>query len=99
YYLTYAMGFPEKIGYAMSKSVTGPWEHKGILNELACNSNTNHQSFIEFKGKSYFIYHTGAINPHGGSYRRSVAIDDLHYNADGTIKRIVMTTEGVSPAK
>lgn len=99
YYLTYAMGFPEKIGYAMSKSVTGPWEYKGILNELAGNSNTNHQSVIEFKGKSYFIYHTGAINPHGGSYRRSVAIDDLHYNADGTIKRIVMTTEGVAPVK
>lgn len=99
YYLTYAMGFPEKIGYAMSKSVTGPWEYKGILNELAGNSNTNHQSIIEFKGRSYFIYHTGAINPHGGSYRRSVAIDDLHYNADGTIKRIVMTSEGVAPNK
>ena len=99
YYLTYAMGFPEKIGYAMSKSITGPWEYKGILNELAGNSNTNHQSIIEFKGRSFFIYHTGGHVPDGGSFRRSVAIDDLHYNPDGAIKRIVMTSEGVAPVK
>lgn len=99
YYLSYATGFPEKIAYAMSKSVTGPWEYKGILNELAGNSNTNHQAIIDFKGKSYFIYHNGGLNPDGGSFRRSVCIDDLFYNPDGTIKRIVMTTEGATPAK
>jgi arabinoxylan arabinofuranohydrolase len=99
YYLSYASGFPEKIAYAMSKSVTGPWEYKGILNELAGNSNTNHQAIIDFKGRSYFIYHNGGSVPDGGSFRRSVCIDDLFYNADGTIKRIVMTTEGATPAK
>ena len=95
YYLSYAYQFPEKIAYAMSRSINGPWEFKGILNELAGNSNTNHQSIIDFKGKSYFIYHTGGLNPDGGSFRRSVCIDRLYYNKDGTIKRIVMTTEGV----
>ncbi len=99
YYLSYASGFPEKISYAMSKKVTGPWEYKGILNELAGNSNTNHQSIIDFKGKSYFIYHNGGIQPNGGSFRRSVCIDYLVYNPDGTIKRVVMTSEGVSAAK
>ncbi|WP_295800131.1 glycoside hydrolase family 43 protein [uncultured Microbulbifer sp.] len=98
YYLTYAMGFPEKIGYAMSKSIEGPWEYKGILNELAGNSNTNHQSIIDYKGRSFFIYHNGGT-PEGGSFRRSVCIDDLHYNEDGTIKRVVMTSEGVAPVK
>jgi beta-xylosidase len=98
YYLSYAMGFPEKTAYAMSKSIEGPWEYKGILNELAGNSNTNHQSIIEYKGNSYFIYHNGGT-PKGGSFRRSVAIDDLHYNEDGTIKRIVMTSEGVDPVE
>lgn len=98
YYLTYAMGFPEKIGYAMSKSIEGPWEFKGILNELAGNSNTNHQSVIDYKGRSFFIYHNGGT-PEGGSFRRSVCIDDLHYNEDGTIKRVVMTSEGVAPVK
>lgn len=97
YYLSYAYGFPEKTAYAMSTSITGPWEFTDILNEVAGNSNTNHQSIIEFKDKSYFIYHNGSINPHGGSFRRSVCIDYLYYNPDGTIKRVVMTTEGVDP--
>jgi len=99
YYLSYASFFPEKISYAMSRSINGPWKFKGILNEVAGNSNTNHQSIIDFKGKSYFIYHNGSLPLDGGSFRRSVCIDYLHYNKDGTIKRIIMTTEGVNPAK
>ena len=95
YYLSYAYQFPEKIAYAMSKSVTGPWEFKGILNEVAGNSNTNHQAIIEFKGKDYFIYHNGSIPTHGGSFRRSVCVDRLYYNADGTMKRVIMTSEGI----
>ncbi|WP_346860376.1 glycoside hydrolase family 43 protein [uncultured Draconibacterium sp.] len=95
YYLSYAYQFPEKTAYAMSKSITGPWEYKGILNELAGNSNTNHQSIIEFKNKWYYIYHTGGIQPNGGSFRRSVCIDEMHYNPDGTIQRVIMTSEGI----
>ena len=99
YYLSYAYEFPEKIAYAMSRNIEGPWEYKGILNEIAGNSNTNHQSIIEFKGNSYFIYHNGALTPDAGSFHRSVCIDQLYYNKDGTIKRIVMTSEGVKPVK
>lgn len=99
YYLSYASGFPEKIVYAMSKSIDGPWQYKGILNELAGNSNTNHQAIIHFKGKDYFIYHNGGINPNGGSFRRSVCVDRLYYNPDGTIKRVIMTTEGIAGTK
>ncbi len=95
YYLSYAYQFPEKIAYAMSQSINGPWEFKGILNELAGNSNTNHQAIISFKGKDYFIYHNGAIQPNGGSFRRSVCVDQLFYNKDGTMKRVIMTTEGI----
>lgn len=99
YYLSYAYEFPEKIAYAMSRNIEGPWEYKGILNEIAGNSNTNHQSIIEFKGKWYFIYHNGALVPDAGSFHRSVCIDYLYYNKDGSMKRIVMTSEGVKPVK
>jgi hypothetical protein len=58
-----------------------------------------HQSIIEFKGKEYFIYHNGALVPDYGSFHRSVCIDYLYYNKDGTIKRIMMTSEGVQPVK
>lgn len=95
YYLSYAYQFPEKTAYARSRSINGPWEYMGILNELAGNSNTNHQAIIQFKGKWYFIYHNGALQPHGGSFRRSVCIDELKHKRNGTIERIVMTSEGV----
>ena len=96
YYLSYAYQFPEKIAYAMSKSINGPWEYKGILNEIAGNSNTNHQAIIDFKGKSYFIYHNGSIPTEGGSFRRSVCVDRLFYNNDGSMKRVIMTSEGIT---
>ena len=80
YYLSYASEFPEKICYAKSRSITGPRDHQAI---------------IEFKGDWYLIYHKGSINTAGGSFRRSVCIDRLYYNEDGTMKRIQMTTEGV----
>ena len=99
YYLSYASQFPEKIAYAMSKNINGPWAYKGILNEIAGNSNTNHQAIIDFKGKSYFIYHNGAINTDGGSFRRSICIDYLYYNRDATMKRVQMTTEGIGGTK
>ncbi|RKR80545.1 glycosyl hydrolase family 43 [Mucilaginibacter gracilis] len=96
YYLSYASGFPEKISYSMSDHINGPYQYKGIINEIAGNSNTNHQAIVQFKGEWYFIYHNGALQPNGGSFSRSVCIDRLLYNADGTIKRIKMTSEGVN---
>jgi beta-xylosidase len=99
YYLSYAYQFPEKTVYAMSRTIEGPWQYKGILNEIAGNCNTNHQAIIDFKGKSYFIYHNGTLVPDYASFHCSVCIDYLYYNTDGTIKRIIMTSEGVKAAK
>lgn len=95
YYLTYATEFPEKIAYAMADHIEGPYEYKGLLSEIAGNSNTIHQAITEFKDQWYFIYHNGGINTNGGSYSRSVCIDRLYHNFDGTIKRVDMTTEGI----
>ncbi len=95
YYLSFASEFPEKICYAMADNINGPWEYKGILNEVAGNSNTNHQAIVEFDGKWYFVYHNGAADVNGGSFRRSVCIDRLYYNEDGTMRRVQMTSEGI----
>ncbi|MEH7376655.1 family 43 glycosylhydrolase [Neobacillus drentensis] len=101
YYLSFAHNWPEGLAYAMSESPTGPWEYKGMLMDPFTsdpndknNSNTSHQSIIDFKGKSYIIYHTAAL-PTGSSYRRSVSIDRLYYNPDGTIKKVVPTSTGL----
>jgi beta-xylosidase len=95
YYLTFSIGFPEKTAYAMSRSIEGPWEYKGILNEVAGNCNTNHHAIVKFKGDWYFIYHNGSINTAGSSYRRSVCIDRLKYKKNGELERIQMTSEGI----
>lgn len=94
YYLSYGYGFPEKVAYAMSRNIYGPWEFKGILNEIAGNCETNRPAILDFKEKSYFFYHNGGLKD-GGSHRRSVCIDNLYYHSDGTMQRVIMTSEGV----
>lgn len=95
YYLSYAQGVPSKIGYAMSKSINGPWEYKGVLNEVPGNTGTNHHAILpDFGGKSYFFYHN-AVLPFANSTSRSVCVDYLYYNPDGTMKKIWMTSEGI----
>lgn len=95
YYLSYGYEMPEKVAYAMSKNIGGPWEFKGILNDVPANCETNRPCIIDFKDRSYFFYHNGKLE-NGGSHRRSVCIDYLHYNPDGTMKKIVMTDEGIT---
>lgn len=97
YYFSYASEYPEKIAYAMSDNIEGPWEYKGILNEIAGNSDTNHHSIVEFKDNWYFFYHNGGVQPDGSSSTRSTCIDRLYYNPDNTLKRVIMTSEGVDP--
>lgn len=94
YYLTYAAQWPEKIAYAMSNSIEGPWEYKGIISEVAGNSNTTHPGIINFKGRDWFFSHIGGLG--GGSGSRSVIIEPLYYNLDGTIKPIPASAAGAS---
>jgi len=100
YYLIYASAGtkPEMIEYCTAKSPTGPWTYQGIIQENVNNSFTTHPGIIDYKGKSYFFYHNGSL-PTGGSYRRSVCVDYMYYNEDGTIQKIIQTTEGVSKIK
>lgn len=100
YYLVYASKGEkaETIEYCTSDSPTGSWKHQGLLQESVTNSFTTHPGIIDYKGKSYFFYHNGSL-PNGGSYRRSVCVDYMYYNEDGTIKKIVQTTEGVAKIK
>lgn len=94
YYLSYASGYPSVTAYSTSSSINGPWTYRGVINDLLENSETNHQAIIEFRGNWHFIYHNAGL-PGGGTYRRSVCIDQLQYNDDGTIKKVVRTSTGV----
>ena len=94
YYLVYAANFPETVEYCTAKSITGPWEYRGLIQDRVVNSTTTHPGILDYKGKSYFFYHNGAL-PTGGSYRRGVCIDYLNYNADGSIQKVLQTVQGV----
>ena len=97
YYLTYpyVRENTEVLGYAMSKNPMGPYEYKGLImpeHENGCW--TNHHSIINYKGQWYLFYHQNAFSPRDDK-RRSVQIDKLYFNPDGTIKEVKKTMRGV----
>nr|WP_320060235.1 glycoside hydrolase family 43 protein [uncultured Bacteroides sp.] len=101
YYLTYASfgKGKENIAYATAPSMEGPWTPQGELTGTAENSFTIHPGIAEFKGKWYLFYHnaTLTLDGHKGAIgRRSVCVDELRYNSDGTMQRVEQTQQGVS---
>ena len=99
YYLTFPWvrveNGTETLAYAMSKSPLGPWDFKGIF--MAEHPNgcwTNHHSFVEYKGQWYLFYHTNFFSPKDDK-RRSVCIEKVTFNADGTIQEVKETMRGV----
>ena len=97
YYLTYpyVRENTEVLGYAMSKHPMGPYEYKGlIMAEHANGCWTNHHSIVNYQGQWYLFYHHNAFSPRDDK-RRSVQIEKLYFNADGTIREVKETMRGV----
>ena len=97
YYLTYpyVRENTEVLGYAMSKNPMGPYEYKGlIMAEHANGCWTNHHSIVNYKGQWYLFYHHNDLSLKDDK-RRSVCIDKLSFNADGTIQEVKPTMRGV----
>lgn len=107
YYMSYSgRANGTKIYYGMADHPLGPYEYKGvILDEV--NSGTNHHSIVEYKGQWYLFYHNSDLflenEPADSeelkykSFRRSVCVDYLFYNDDGTIKKVIPTKKGIEP--
>lgn len=97
YYLFWPGGpLPEFIGYSTSKSAQGPWKYGGIIMPAEGKSFTNHPGVIDFRGKTYFFYHNGAL-PGGSGFTRSVSVQELNFNKDGSISPFKMTN-GITEA-
>lgn len=82
----------------MSDKIEGPYRPVSVISEIAGNSNTTHPAIVNFKGQWIFFSHNGGL-PDGTSYSRSVIAEPIYYNADGTIKNIPPTAEGVKELK
>ncbi len=96
YYLFYAMGWREQMAYATTDNLMGTeWQYGGLLMPPSATANTNHPAVIDFNGKTYFIYHNGAL-PWGSGFRRSVCVEEFSINEDGTIDPIQETSTGLT---
>jgi hypothetical protein len=101
YYLT----FPhvenkiERLEYATSNNPLGPFKWAGvIMDESPTGCWTVHQSIIEFKNQWYLFYHDRDYSPNFDK-ARSVRVDSLFFNPDGTIQKVIPTLRGVGVTK
>jgi hypothetical protein len=97
YYLTYphVAHKTERLEYATSRSPLGPFEVRGVLmDESPTGCWTNHQSITQFKNQWYLFYHHNDLSP-AFDKNRSVRVDSLFFNPDGTIRKVRPTLRGV----
>lgn len=94
YYLLYANGWCDDgaMVYATSDKPMGPYTYQGKVLETV-SSFTTHGSIVEFKGKWYIFYHTMDLS--NNDFRRSVCVDELFFNEDGSIQTVTPTMKGV----
>ncbi len=99
YYMAYASTCcPEGIGYAMSSSPTGPWKYKGMIMDGNPRSNGNHPGIIDYKGNSYVFglnYEILKQTMAKHYERRSVGLEKITYNEDGTIQKLPFWSKNV----
>ncbi len=97
YYLFYAMNWREEMAYAMADDPMGRWDFKQRIMPPSATSNTNHPAVIDFNGKTYFIYHNGALSK-GSGYRRSVCIQELEFDEEGYVYPLTELSIGLGGA-
>lgn len=97
YYMTYphVQNKTERLEYAVGDNPMGPLKFTGtIMDESPTGCWTNHQSFIEFNNQWYLLYHHNDLSPQFDK-NRSIRIDSLFFNKDGTIQKVTPTLRGV----
>jgi len=103
YYLTYSDNHDDKqhdgvkgdnrMRYAIGNSPLGPWKYQGIYMDPT-DSYTNHGSVVEYKGQWYAFYHNSVLSTQNDEFNdwlRSVCVDKLFFNADGSIQKVEQT--------
>ena len=102
YYLTYPHAVSvngqqgsEELEYAISTNAMGPYNWVGIITDTnASGCWTEHHSIVQYKDQWYLFYHDKQLSPDFDK-NRSVRIDYLTFNDDGTIQKVIPTLRGV----
>lgn len=96
YYLAYphVQDKTERLEYAKSNNPMGPYKVTGVIMDATPDCWTNQCSIIKYKNQWYLFYHHNDLSPYFDK-NRSVRIDSLFFNPDGTIKKVIPTLRGV----
>ena len=68
-------------------------------------NNNNHHAIFSFQGNYYIAYHNRAVALQNGLstsaavYKRSLCLDRVNYNANGSIQQVTPTTDGLTQLK
>jgi hypothetical protein len=98
YYLMYPGGLGNRgddMLYATSDKPYGPWNYQGSILDPVGTGDTSHGSVAQFNGKWYLFYHNAALSRGAGNLR-SVCVDELFFNPDGTIQKVIQTPTSVT---
>lgn len=90
------------VAYATAPSATGPFTPRGriLAQDFKVARGAGHHSVLNIPGTDdwFIAYHRRPLGDDVGEHRQ-VAIDRLHFNADGSIAPVVMTKTGVAAQK
>jgi arabinoxylan arabinofuranohydrolase len=101
YYFAYSTNTENglRIDYLTSNSPMSGYTYRGVVaDQPPINNNNNHASEFEYKGQWYHAYHNRIVATESGTpttYKRNIALEVLNFEADGTIKEVTYTTDGV----
>lgn len=101
YYLTlpHVENETERLEYAIADNPMGPFKMAGvIMDESPSGCWTNHHSIVEYQDQWYLFYHHNDYSPNFDK-NRSVRVDSLFFNSDGTIRKVSPTLRGVGISK
>ena len=89
------------VAYAISDSPTGPFKRIGkiLKQDAKVATGAGHHSVIKYPGKDqyYIVYHRRPLGETNGNHRVT-CIDKMEFDADGLIKPVKITFEGVDAA-
>lgn len=89
----------ERLEYYTGTNPLGPFKFGGvIMDESPSGCWTNHHSLVNYNNQWYLFYHHNDYSPKFDK-NRSVRIDSLFFNADGSIEKVVPTLRGVGLTK
>ena len=103
YYFMYSCGHCEddsyQVRYATSDKPLGPYTYRGVVLKTNADGTVHgpgHHSILK-EGEDYYIIYHRHDNPHSNrGFHRQVCIDKLIFEADGSIREVVPTHEGVN---